>query len=53
MSCYITMPNPCHTGVQRTRDPLTPGEGPRRENTYDNLVEYKIPVHFYLSKLLQ
>ena len=37
MSCYITMPNPCHTGVQRTRDPLTPGEGPRRENTYDNL----------------
>ena len=37
MSCYVTMPNPCHTGVQRTRDPLTPGEGPRRENTYGNL----------------
>ena len=37
MSCYVTMPNPSHTGVQRTRDPLTPEEGPRRENTYGNL----------------
>ena len=36
MSCYVTMPNPCHTGVQRTRDPLSP-DGPRRENTYGNL----------------
>jgi len=31
------MPNPCHTGVQRTRDPLNPDGGPRRENTYGNL----------------
>lgn len=37
MSCYVTMPNPCHTGVQRTRDPLNPDGGPRRENTYGNL----------------